>query len=396
MPELKRPLKVFLCHAHADRDAVRTLYTRLIKDGVDAWLDKEKLLPGQDWELEIRKAVREADVVVVCLSKQFNQAGFRQKEVRLALDTAMEQPEGEIFIIPARLEECDTLESLRKWHWVDLFDGDGYRRLMSSLRMRAKNIGASLQIKRQVIRKPTAIGFPPKYVARFSVIRADLDSPGMEDAAYDRLYQMWLENKEDLEFHLGLQLLAKRHSNLFRELKIRHQGEKKDVLTESSGRKDSYKIQKSDIPKVFISYSHKDEKYKNELVTMLFPLQRTGVLDIWQDRQIEPGDEWSLEIMDAMITCDIAILLVSMHFLSSRFINQEEVPRLLQLRKEQGLRVVPIIVSPCMWQSEPVLKDLQALPKDGKPIQSFRGTGDRDQVWTDIAKSIEKLVITNS
>ena len=58
MPEPKRPLKVFLCHAHADRDAVRGLYTRLTKDGVDAWLDKERLLPGQDWELEIRKAVR--------------------------------------------------------------------------------------------------------------------------------------------------------------------------------------------------------------------------------------------------------------------------------------------------------------------------------------------------
>ena len=60
----KRPLKVFLCHAHADRDPVRGLYTRLTQDGVDAWLDKAKLLPGQDWELEIRKAVREADVVV--------------------------------------------------------------------------------------------------------------------------------------------------------------------------------------------------------------------------------------------------------------------------------------------------------------------------------------------
>jgi len=67
MPESKRPLKVFLCHAHADRDPVRALYARLTKDGVDSWLDKEKLLPGQgfdglnlpDWELEIRKAVRE-------------------------------------------------------------------------------------------------------------------------------------------------------------------------------------------------------------------------------------------------------------------------------------------------------------------------------------------------
>ncbi len=162
---MSRPLKVFpstgsghrLCHAHADSATVRALYTRLTKDGVDVWLDKEKpcgersrtILPGQDWELEIRKAVREADVVVVCLSKQFNQAGFRQKEVRLALDTAMEQPEGEIFIIPARLEECDTLESLRKWHWVDLFEDDGYEMLMRALRTRADKIGATLQVGRR-------------------------------------------------------------------------------------------------------------------------------------------------------------------------------------------------------------------------------------------------------
>jgi len=139
-----RPLKVFLCHAHADRDPVRGLYARLTQDGVDAWFDKAKLLPGQDWELEIRKAVREADVVVVCLSKQFNQAGFRQKEVRLALDTAMEKTEGEIFIIPARLEECDNLESLRKWHWVDLFEDDGYETLKSALLRRAEIVNAIL------------------------------------------------------------------------------------------------------------------------------------------------------------------------------------------------------------------------------------------------------------
>ena len=151
-----RPLKVFLCHAHADRDAVRGLYARLTQDGVNAWLDKAKLLPGQDWELEIRKAVREADVVVVCLSKQFNQRGFRQKEVRLALDTAMEMPEGEIFIIPARLEECDNLESLRRWHWVDLFEEDGYEMLMRALRTRANRIDVTLQAEQIWLSNVTA------------------------------------------------------------------------------------------------------------------------------------------------------------------------------------------------------------------------------------------------
>jgi hypothetical protein len=62
MTDSKRPLKVFLCHAHADRDAVRGLYARLTDDGVDAWLDKEKLLPGQDWELEIRKLVKSKNI----------------------------------------------------------------------------------------------------------------------------------------------------------------------------------------------------------------------------------------------------------------------------------------------------------------------------------------------
>ena len=50
----KRPLKVFLCHARSDAIDVRALYNHLTKDGVDAWLDKEKLLPGADWEYEIR------------------------------------------------------------------------------------------------------------------------------------------------------------------------------------------------------------------------------------------------------------------------------------------------------------------------------------------------------
>ena len=57
MAETKPP-KVFIYHASADKIAVRELYQRLTKDGVDAWLDKEKLLPGQDWELEIRKAIK--------------------------------------------------------------------------------------------------------------------------------------------------------------------------------------------------------------------------------------------------------------------------------------------------------------------------------------------------
>ena len=144
--------------------------------------------------------------------------------------------------------------------------------------------------------------------------------------------------------------------------------------------------------KVFISYAHRDEEFKDELVITLTSMQRRGLIDAWQDRQIEPGEEWYQAIKKAMNECDLALLLVSRSFLASRFINEEELTHLFQRRKEEGMRVVPIIIRPCTWQSEPILKDLQAMPKDGKAVITFpENTGERDQAWTDIAKVLEKF-----
>jgi len=162
--DTQRPLKVFLCHASADKPAVRGLYKRLVADGVDAWLDAESLIPGQNWQVEIPKAIRESDVVIVCLSeKSINKEGYVQKEIKSALDVADEKPEGTIFIIPARLEECKTPDRLSMYHWVDLYEEDGYQKLMRALLLRADKIGAVLQAKKSWLggltsptRKPNA------------------------------------------------------------------------------------------------------------------------------------------------------------------------------------------------------------------------------------------------
>jgi tetratricopeptide (TPR) repeat protein len=144
--EPKRPLKVFLCHASGDKPAVRDLYRRLVAEGVDAWLDQEKLMPGQDWRLEIPRAVREADVVVVCLSNNsVTKEGYIQKEIRFALDAAKEKPEGTIFLIPVRLEDCPVPERLSRWQWVDLFEDNGFLRLLRSLKLRADRVGAIIE-----------------------------------------------------------------------------------------------------------------------------------------------------------------------------------------------------------------------------------------------------------
>lgn len=126
---------IFLVHAHSDREAVHKLYTRLIKDGVNTWLDAENLQPGQDWQLEIRKAILKSDVVIVCLSCGFDQQqGYRHEELKIALEKAKLLIDNEIFIIPVRLEKCDMPESLRHLHRVDLFKAGGYKKLIRALR----------------------------------------------------------------------------------------------------------------------------------------------------------------------------------------------------------------------------------------------------------------------
>jgi ABC-type polysaccharide/polyol phosphate transport system ATPase subunit len=129
-----RKLKVFLCHSSGDKSEVKILYNKLLSIGLDPWLDVEKILPGQDWELEIAIAVRSSDVVLVCLSNNsINKKGYVQKEIKYALDTADEQPEGTIFIIPIKLEECNVPERLKRWQWVEYFKENGYESLVKSL-----------------------------------------------------------------------------------------------------------------------------------------------------------------------------------------------------------------------------------------------------------------------
>ena len=134
MPLHKNTLKVFLCHAHTDRDVVHALYARLKKDGVDAWLDVENLRPGQNWKHEIRKAILKSDMVLICLSRNFNkQQGYRHRELKIALEKAKSTLEDTVFVIPVRLEKCDMPESLSHLHRVDLFKTGGYKKLISAL-----------------------------------------------------------------------------------------------------------------------------------------------------------------------------------------------------------------------------------------------------------------------
>ncbi len=134
MSESKRTLKVFLCYAHSDKETVHNLYARIMENGVYAWLDTEDLQPGQNWQHEIRKAILKSDVVIVCLSREFNkQHGYRYEELKIALERAKLLDDGDVFIIPVRLEKCDMPSALRHLHRVDLFESGGYKKLIRAL-----------------------------------------------------------------------------------------------------------------------------------------------------------------------------------------------------------------------------------------------------------------------
>lgn len=134
-----RKLRVFLCHASQDKAVVRELYQRLLFEGwIDPWLDEEKLLPGQDWDLEIGKAVEASDAVIVCLSNNsVTKEGYVQKELRNVFDLALEKPEGTIFIIPLRLDDCVIPRRLKNLQYVDYIQNDHqelvFKRLLKAL-----------------------------------------------------------------------------------------------------------------------------------------------------------------------------------------------------------------------------------------------------------------------
>jgi tetratricopeptide (TPR) repeat protein len=150
-------LHIFLCHASGDKVRVRELYHRLQADGYTVWLDEENLLPGQNWRTEIELAIEKTDIVLVCLTKEaINKNGFVQREKNYALEVAEEKPEGSIFIIPLKFEECEVPQRLRKFQWLDYFVDGSYDRLKKSLEFRANQSAKNTPPPSDIAPPPTA------------------------------------------------------------------------------------------------------------------------------------------------------------------------------------------------------------------------------------------------
>jgi len=132
---VKATTQIFLSYAREDEGKVESLYQRFSDTGVKPWMDKKDILPGEIWRSSVQKAIRRSDFFLACLSVNSLKRGFLQREIKEALDIRQEMLDSDIYLIPVRLEDCEVPEGLCDFQWVNLFEEDGWTRLMEAIQM---------------------------------------------------------------------------------------------------------------------------------------------------------------------------------------------------------------------------------------------------------------------
>ena len=140
--------------------------------------------------------------------------------------------------------------------------------------------------------------------------------------------------------------------------------------------------------RVFVSYSHRDEKWKDRLMAHLGLLERTGQVNVWDDRKMQAGDQWRQQIKNEITQADIVVMLISADFLASSVIQNIEVPLHLERQQKEGTVILPVIVRPCVWHTVDWLARLQVLPRDGRPLSQQK---DSDEVFLEVAQRIVEI-----
>jgi len=122
--------------------------------------------------------------------------------------------------------------------------------------------------------------------------------------------------------------------------------------------------------RLFVSYSHKDSHWLDRLKVHLSPLVRNQRVDVWDDQRIRTGSQWRKEIDAALTQASAAVLLVSPDFLASDFIQEVELPSLLQSAQRRGTRILPVIIAPCRYDLSP-LAPFQAVNSPETPLSGM-------------------------
>jgi len=139
---------------------------------------------------------------------------------------------------------------------------------------------------------------------------------------------------------------------------------------------------------VFIAYSHNDLHHKDELKKFLRPLLREGRISMWDDFDIEAGQDWDAKIKERLYGADLVLLLVSADSLASDYFYGKEVKVSLECHARGETVVVPVILRHCDWTETP-LGALEALPEKGRPVVDWPT---RDQALQDVVSRLRRVV----
>ncbi|MFP0195843.1 TIR domain-containing protein [Pseudomonas sp. PHC1] len=142
--------------------------------------------------------------------------------------------------------------------------------------------------------------------------------------------------------------------------------------------------------KVFVSYSHEDESYRNDLVKYFSNMVRNKEISTWTDRDISASQKWREEIDNNLNGTQVIIFLVSPDFINSDYCVDVEMARALEMHRENQALIVPIYIRATDVKHSP-LAEIHSLPTDRRPIKSW---DDKDRAWLDVIEGLRKTIAT--
>lgn len=144
--------------------------------------------------------------------------------------------------------------------------------------------------------------------------------------------------------------------------------------------------------RLFVSYSHADESFKDEFISHLSPLINDNLIEVWHDRLLKPGELLDERLKAELETSDMVAFLISADFLSSISCYEQELMNAIRQREKNNIVILPIVLRNCNWLQTPLAKFVATTP-DGKPIVDYPT---QDDGWTTVVKNIRSICVTYS
>jgi LuxR family glucitol operon transcriptional activator len=143
---------------------------------------------------------------------------------------------------------------------------------------------------------------------------------------------------------------------------------------------------------VFVSYAHRDSYWRNRLEKHLSSVRRGGLISVWYDGLMLPGQTWEAEILQRLERANVVVLLLSADFMASEYVHQRELSRALERHRSGDAIVIPVLLHQVRYE-DAAFAALQPLPLDArnqpKPVTNWR---DRNEALKTVVDGIVRAV----